>query len=121
MKAYLLLAASGPLMILTSHASVLSPQLLEKLNSKGVGKFLAYEVPLDLARARYGGHFSVVTHDLASAFEVGDRVGVHHAGRIIETGTPDEIQKSGNPVVVAFLKGEDINHVPASAGARQED
>ena len=67
MKAYLLLTGSGPLMVLTSHDSVLSPALLEKLESKGVGKFLAYEVPLDLARTRYGGHFSVVTHDLAES------------------------------------------------------
>jgi hypothetical protein len=64
MKTFMLMTGSGPLMILTSHASIEEPLLLEKLTSKGIEKFLAYEVPYDLARQRYGGHFSVVANDL---------------------------------------------------------
>jgi hypothetical protein len=64
MKTFMLMTASGPLVILTSHASIEEPLLLEKLTSKGIEKFLAYEVPFDLARTRYGGHFSVVANDL---------------------------------------------------------
>jgi hypothetical protein len=64
MKTFMLMTGSGPLMILTSHASIDEPLLLEKLASKGIEKFLAYEVPYDLARERYGGHFSVVANDL---------------------------------------------------------
>src|SRR5207244_6518497 len=56
---------SGPLVILTSHASIEAPDLLEKLAAKGVDKFLAYEVPLALARTRYGMHFDIVAHSLA--------------------------------------------------------
>jgi hypothetical protein len=64
MKTFMLMTGSGPLVILTSHASIEEPLLLEKLASKGIEKFLAYEVPYDLARQRYGGHFSVVANDL---------------------------------------------------------
>lgn len=64
MKVFMLMAGSGPLMILTSHTSIEEPEMLEKLASKGIDKFLAYEVPFDLAKARYGGHFAVVANDL---------------------------------------------------------
>ncbi len=64
MKVFMLMAGSGPLMILTSHTSIEEPEMLEKLASKGIDKFLAYEVPFDLAKSRYGGHFTVVANDL---------------------------------------------------------
>ena len=65
MNTFMLFTGSGPLVILTSHASIEAPSLLEKLAAKGVHKFLAYEVPLALARARYGMHFDIVAHSLA--------------------------------------------------------
>jgi hypothetical protein len=64
MKAYLVFSGSGPIAILTSHPSVTHPVLLEKLAAKGISKFIAYEVPVNLARQRYGGHFEVVVQDL---------------------------------------------------------
>jgi hypothetical protein len=64
MKVFMLMAGSGPLMILTSHTSLEDPVMLEKLAAKGLDKFLAYEVPFELAKARYGGHFTVVANDL---------------------------------------------------------
>ena len=64
MKAFMLFTGSGPLVILTSHASVTEPGLLDKFSAKGIDKFVAHEVPLPLARERYGGHFDVVTRDL---------------------------------------------------------
>lgn len=45
MKTFMLMTGSGPLMILTSHTSIEDPLILEKLVSKGIEKFLAYEVP----------------------------------------------------------------------------
>ena len=47
----------------------------------------------------------VVTHDMASARRVGDRVGMLHDGKIIEVGTPEEILNSSNPVVRRFVEG----------------
>ncbi|HVC56972.1 MAG TPA: hypothetical protein VND95_13510 [Stellaceae bacterium] len=67
MKAALLFAGSGPLVILTSHASFTDATLLEKLHAKGIDKFIAYELPLDLVRERYGSHFQVVLRDLHEA------------------------------------------------------
>jgi hypothetical protein len=64
MNTYLLFTGSGPIVVLTSHASALDRALVEKLAGKGIGKFIAYEIPIDLARERYGKHFSVVERDL---------------------------------------------------------
>ena len=64
MKVMMLMTASGPLVILTHHESATDPGLLKKLKGKGIRKFVAYEIPLTLAQARYGGHFFVVEHDL---------------------------------------------------------
>ncbi|MGB9119776.1 MAG: cytosolic protein [Candidatus Angelobacter sp.] len=67
MKAALLFAGSGPLVVLTSHASFNDPTLLEKHGAKGIDKFIAYEIPLDLAQERYGNHFQVVLRHLHEA------------------------------------------------------
>ncbi len=64
MKTFMLVTGSGPLVILTSFGSATDGTLLEKLNAKGITKFLSYEIPIDLAKERYGAHFSVVAHDL---------------------------------------------------------
>lgn len=64
MKALMLITGSGPVVILTSYDSVTDPTLLEKLEAKGIERFIAHEIPLDLARQRYGGHFHVVLTDL---------------------------------------------------------
>ena len=64
MKSFLLMTGGGPIVILTSHGSIENPILLEKLLAKGLDKFVAYEVPVDLARQRYGNHFKVVANDL---------------------------------------------------------
>jgi len=49
----------------------------------------------------------VVTHELASAFLIADRIAVMFAGEVVELGTPEEIQKSEHPRVRQFL-----NRVP---------
>jgi hypothetical protein len=64
MKAFMLFTGSGPLVILTSHEAITDPALLAKFSAKGIDKFIAHEVPLELARQRYGGHFKVVVEDL---------------------------------------------------------
>jgi hypothetical protein len=64
MKSYLLMTGSGPIVVLTSHASVLDGALIEMLAEKGIDKFIAYEIPIALAQQRYGMHFSVVRGDL---------------------------------------------------------
>lgn len=48
----------------------------------------------------------VITHDMVSSYKVADRIAMLHDGRIIEIGTPPEIQHSRNPVVQQFIRGE---------------
>lgn len=65
MNIFILFGGSGPLVIQTSYDSIDNPILLDKLAAKGIDKFLAYTVPLDLAKERYGMHFNIVAHDLS--------------------------------------------------------
>jgi phospholipid/cholesterol/gamma-HCH transport system ATP-binding protein len=46
-----------------------------------------------------------VTHDMKSAYKIADRIVMLHEGRIIQTGTPGEIQNSDDPVVHQFING----------------
>ena len=41
------------------------PQLVDKLAFKGIKKFIAYEVPVEKVKQRYGTHFSVILGDLS--------------------------------------------------------
>ncbi len=47
----------------------------------------------------------VVTHDMKSAFHVGDQIAYLHEGRIYFYGTPAEIQASSDPLIQDFLIG----------------
>jgi hypothetical protein len=64
MKAFMLFTGSGALTLLTSHASITDDALVKDLSAKGIEKFIAYELPFELVRQRYGGHFDVVLKDL---------------------------------------------------------
>jgi len=62
----------------------------------------------DLIRSmqrRLGGTSIVVTHDLRSAFTVGDRIAMLVRGRIIHVGTVDEVKNSRDPMVRQFIEG----------------
>jgi phospholipid/cholesterol/gamma-HCH transport system ATP-binding protein len=48
----------------------------------------------------------VVTHDIKSAYHVGDRIAMLHEGRIIYSGTPDEVRRTDNPVLRQFVEGK---------------
>ena len=45
----------------------------------------------------------VVTHELASAFTIADRLALMHEGRFLVIGSPAEVQKSKDPIVRRFL------------------
>ncbi|MFA5095738.1 MAG: ABC transporter ATP-binding protein [Candidatus Omnitrophota bacterium] len=47
----------------------------------------------------------VVTHDMVSAYKVGDKIAMLYLGKIIAEGTPQEIQHTKNPVVHQFING----------------
>jgi phospholipid/cholesterol/gamma-HCH transport system ATP-binding protein len=47
----------------------------------------------------------VVTHDMKSAMQVGDRIAYLHEGRIYFDGTPVELQDCDDPIIQDFLLG----------------
>ena len=46
-----------------------------------------------------------ITHDMASTRKIADRIAMIYKGRIIWSGTKDEIDRSGNPYVDLFING----------------
>ena len=47
----------------------------------------------------------VVTHDMKSAYFVGDRIGLLHDGHIIQEGSPEQIRNSKDDRVQQFING----------------
>ena len=45
----------------------------------------------------------VISHDIASAFKVADRLGVLYDGHLVAEGTPAEVRQSKDPFVQKFL------------------
>ena len=64
MKAGIFFTGTGPILILTSYNSLDDSKLAEKLSLKGIKKYIAYEVPEDQVKKRYGQHFNVILGDL---------------------------------------------------------
>jgi len=88
------LAASPAVMLYDEPTTGLDP-----INADAINKLLR-----DMQR-KLGVTSIVVTHDMTSAYEVGDRLSMLHEGQIIETGTPDEIRNTSNPIVRQFVLG----------------
>jgi phospholipid/cholesterol/gamma-HCH transport system ATP-binding protein len=59
---------------------------------------------IDQAKERLGVTSMVISHDIASAFKVADRLAVLYDGRIAAQGTPAEVKASGDPYVRKFLQ-----------------
>src|SRR5437773_10959684 len=51
----------------------------------------------------------MVSHEIPEIFEIADTVAMLHEGRIVEVGPPTAIQRSPNPIVRRFIKGEPDN------------
>ncbi|MDF1536281.1 MAG: ABC transporter ATP-binding protein [bacterium] len=47
-----------------------------------------------------------ITHDMVSAYKIADRITMLYKGKLIATGTPDEIRSSDNPFVQQFIHGK---------------
>ena len=47
----------------------------------------------------------VVTHDLTSAYKVGDRLALLYQGRLVFSGTADEVRHTDHPMVRQFIEG----------------
>jgi len=47
----------------------------------------------------------VITHDMRSAYAVGDRIAMLYQGRVRQVGTVEEIRHSDDPIVRGFVEG----------------
>ena len=65
---------------------------------------------------KFGVTSLIITHDMASVFEIGDRVSMLYAGRIEESSTPDEILRTDNEIVVDFLRASGVS----TAGSEEQ-
>jgi phospholipid/cholesterol/gamma-HCH transport system ATP-binding protein len=57
-------------------------------------------------RDTYGMTSVVVTHDMKSARRIGDRIAMLYEGRVIFTGTPEDVDRSHDPVLRQFVEGK---------------
>ena len=57
---------------------------------------------------RLGVASLLVTHDMESVFMAADRIAMLYNGKIVQVGTVDEIKNSSNPVVRAFISGQEL-------------
>ena len=54
-----------------------------------------------------------ITHDMASAYKIADRIAMLYEGKILEVGTAEEIRNSKNPVVHQFVTGSAVGPIKA--------
>jgi hypothetical protein len=64
MKAAIIFSGTGPILLLTSYDSLTNPKFVEKLSTKGIKKFVAFEIPEDELKEKYGTHYANIMCDL---------------------------------------------------------
>ena len=64
MKAGIFFTGTGPILILTTYEAMNDPNLVDKLGTKGIKKFIGFEVPEHVVKEKYGKHFDVIMGDL---------------------------------------------------------
>ncbi len=70
---------------------------LDPITTNSISKLI-----LDLSR-KLKTTSVVVSHDMKVAFEIADRIVVLDQGKVVESGTPEDLKKSQQPIVVDFL------------------
>jgi hypothetical protein len=64
MKAGIFFTGTGPILLLTSYGELNDSTLVDKLAQKGIKKYIAYEIPENLVKVKYGKQFEVILGDL---------------------------------------------------------
>ena len=54
-----------------------------------------------------GATYVVISHDIEGTFRIAHRVAMLYEGKIIETGAPEDIKSSPNPVLQQFIQGKE--------------
>lgn len=53
----------------------------------------------------------IISHDMASTFRIGDRISMLYEGRIIDSGTPEEVRKTRHSVLRTFVQTSGAVHL----------
>ena len=53
MRSYLIFTGTGPILVLSTYPKLTDERLIQKLRYKGIDKFMAYQVDLDVVEERY--------------------------------------------------------------------
>jgi len=93
MKAAIVFTGSGPIVVMTTFESFVEPRFVEKMEAKGIKKFIAYEVDLDGLKAKYGKHFDIILGDLKQSNDL--RVLDYNGHRIFSLF---ELRTLGSPI-----------------------
>ncbi|MEN8181220.1 MAG: ATP-binding cassette domain-containing protein [Myxococcota bacterium] len=88
------LAHQPSLLLVDEPTTGLDPIMAETIN----------ELILQM-RERLGVTVLCITHDIHAAFKIADRISMLYQGKIIASGTPDELRMSEHSVVQQFLAG----------------
>jgi len=64
-------------------------------------------------RKKLGVTSVAITHDMHSAYKISDRIAMLYKGEILETGTPDQIKATQNPIVRQFITGSAVGPITA--------
>ncbi len=64
MKAGIIFTGTGPILILTSYDSFNDPKFVQKLQAKGIMKYIAYELDIDEVRRKYGAKYDSIMNDV---------------------------------------------------------
>ena len=91
-----------------ARAMALEPTiLLVDEPSAGLDPITSAEIDdLLVQRKRAGTTLVVVTHNIPSARAIGDELAFLHEGRIVAQGTADDLDRSDDPLVQAFMRSE---------------
>lgn len=63
-RSYLIFTGSGPILAVSTYPKLTDERLLKKLSYKGIEKFLAYQVDMEIVEERYGQALADATSDL---------------------------------------------------------
>ena len=101
MKSGIIFTGTGPILILTTYKSFDDPNLVKKLKAKGIQKYIAWEIPLDEVKEKYGNHFNVIMGDLNQSddLRILDYNGhnVFYSFKFFEMGKPIYVEDAETP------------------------
>ncbi len=92
MKAGVFFTGSGPILLLTSYEKLDDVRLVEKLLTKGIRKFIAYEVDEERVKQQYGQHYNVILGDLRQSDDL--RILDYDGHHIFNTFSLNELGRS---------------------------